>query len=57
MIIGVHMTTDKQFIVEFIKNLSVKNYNDAEKALQMAVNEKVKARIKNSMKAMKAKKQ
>jgi len=51
------MTTDKQFIIEFIKNLSVKNYNDAEKALQFAINEKVKNRIKSSMKAMKAKKQ
>lgn len=56
MIIGVAMTNDKKYILEFVKNLSVKNYNNAEKALHLAVEEKIKKRIKSSMKAEKSKK-
>ena len=47
------MTKDKQYILEFVKNLSIKNYSGAEKALQQAVNEKVKARIRSSLSAAK----
>lgn len=47
------MTKDKHYIFEFVKNLSIKNYSSAEKALQQAINEKVKNRIRKSMKAMK----
>jgi len=41
---------DKRFLLEFIKNLSERDYSKAEGALQMAVNEKIKSRIKKSLK-------
>lgn len=45
------MTKDQKHILEFVKNLSVKNYNNAERALKLAVEEKIKQRIKNSLSA------
>jgi hypothetical protein len=44
------MNKDKRYILEFVKNLSTKNYSSAEKALKMAVNEKIKDRIKSNLK-------
>lgn len=41
---------DKRFLLEFIKNLSERDYAKAEVSLQSAINEKVKARIKKNLK-------
>ena len=46
---------DKRFLLEFIKNLSERDYAKAESSLQSAINEKVKARIKKNLKQPKAK--
>ena len=40
---------DKKFLLEFIKNLSVRNYAKAESALNDAISEKVKMRIKKNI--------
>ena len=47
------MNKDKRYILEFVKNLSTKNYADAEKALKLAVDEKIKDRIRSSLKTVK----
>lgn len=47
------MNKDKQYILEFVKNLSTKNYSNAEKALRLAIDEKMKARIRSSLKTIK----
>ena len=44
---------DKRFLLEFIKNLSERDYAKAESSLQSAINEKVKARIKKNLKKSK----
>jgi hypothetical protein len=41
---------DKRFLLEFIKNLSERDYAKADSSLQSAINEKIKARIKNNLK-------
>lgn len=41
---------DKRFLLEFIKNLSERDYAKAESSLQSAINEKIKARIKKNLK-------
>lgn len=45
---------DKRFLLEFIKNLSERDYAKAGSSLQSAINEKIKARIKNNLKKPKA---
>ena len=44
------MNKDKRYILEFVKNLSTKNYSGAEKALKLAVDEKIKDRIRVNLK-------
>ena len=41
---------DRKFLVEFIRNLSERDYSKAHNSLQMAINEKVKNRIKKNLK-------
>ena len=44
---------DKRFLLEFIKNLSERDYAKAESSLQSAISEKIKTRIKKNMKKSK----
>lgn len=44
------MSKDKQYILEFVRNLSVGDYANAENSLQRVIQEKIKDRIKKSMK-------
>ena len=46
---------DKKFLLEFIKNLSERDYAKAESSLQSAISEKIKTRIKKNMKKSTAK--
>lgn len=41
---------DKKYLLEFIKNLSERNYSKAEGSLQLAINEKLKNRIRTNLK-------